>query len=338
MRRRTFISAGIGAAALAAAAVGLSVGLPTGAKEATAETAPRKTAKITKQNLSDTETKSGTLGYGNSTKLANKINGTVTWVPAAGATIDRGQSLYKVNDLPVVLFFGTLPFYRPLSSGMDGADVDQFTANLKALGYSGFSTSTIKKWQKKLGLDETGVVEPGRIAIAAQAIRVATVEMNVGDDASPGREVLTFTATKRQIITTIEVNDARLVKLNEKVKVTLPDNKVVDGAIDSSRTVIQNSQNGDPTTRIEVTVGLGDAKVDFDQASVKVAFTASTRQNVLTVPVAALLALREGGYGVEVIEGSTSRIIAVDTGMFAAGRVEISGQGLSDGLTVGMPS
>src|SRR5688572_13180951 len=129
MRRRTVISAGSGAAALAAAAVGLAVGVPTGAKEATAETSPRKTAKITKQNLADTETKAGTLGYGNTTKLAGKINGTITWVPAAGATIERGQTLYKVDDLPVVLMYGTLPFYRPLSSGMDGADVDQFTAN-----------------------------------------------------------------------------------------------------------------------------------------------------------------------------------------------------------------
>jgi hypothetical protein len=243
-----------------------------------------------------------------------------------------------VDDLPVVLMYGTLPFYRPLSSDMEGADVDQFKANLKALGYSGFSTSAIKKWQKSLGLDQTGRVEPGRVAVAAQAIRVATVETSVGADASPGRDVLTYTATKRQIITTIEVNDARLVKVGEKVKVTLPDNKTVDGTIASSRTVIQTQQNGDPTTRIEVTVELGDAKVDFDQASVRVAFTASTRQNVLTVPVAALLALREGGYGIEIIEGSTSRIVAVDTGMFAAGRVEISGQGLSDGLTVGMPS
>ena len=82
------------------------------------------------------------------------------------------------------------------------------------------------------------MVEPGRVAVAAQAIRVATVEANIGDDASPGREVLTYTATKRQIITTIEVNDARLVKVNEMVMVTLPDNKMVDGTIVSSRTVI----------------------------------------------------------------------------------------------------
>ena len=56
------------------------------------------------------------------------------------------------------------------------------------------------------------------------------------------------------------------------------------------------------------------------------------------MPVAALLALAEGGYGLEIIEGSGSRIVAVETGLFADGRVEVSGDGVSQGATVGMPS
>jgi multidrug efflux system membrane fusion protein len=65
---------------------------------------------------------------------------------------------------------------------------------------------------------------------------------------------------------------------------------------------------------------------------------AGEREDVLTVPVAALLALREGGYGVEVVEGTSTRIVAVDTGLFAGGRVEVTGEGLTEGMTVGMPS
>ena len=64
----------------------------------------------------------------------------------------------------------------------------------------------------------------------------------------------------------------------------------------------------------------------------------SQAEDVLTVPVGALLALAEGGYGLEIIEGSTSRIIAVQTGLFADGQVEVTGQGLDEGTTVGMPS
>ena len=49
------------------------------------------------------------------------------------------------------------------------------------------------------------------------------------------------------------------------------------------------------------------------------------RKDVLTVPVAALVVLREGGYGVEVVDGGTSRYVAVKTGLFADGRVEVTG-------------
>jgi multidrug efflux system membrane fusion protein len=50
--------------------------------------------------------------------------------------------------------------------------------------------------------------------------------------------------------------------------------------------------------------------------------------------VQALLALREGGYAVEVVEAGRSRYLAVRTGMFAGGMVEITGAGLTDGMTV----
>ena len=59
---------------------------------------------------------------------------------------------------------------------------------------------------------------------------------------------------------------------------------------------------------------------------------------MLTVPVAALVALREGGYGVEVVEGDQPRIVAVKTGLFANGRVEVTGDGLAEGMKVGMPA
>jgi len=50
------------------------------------------------------------------------------------------------------------------------------------------------------------------------------------------------------------------------------------------------------------------------------------------------VALAEGGYGVQVIEGSATRYLAVETGMFAGGKVEISGAGIAEGMTVGVPT
>jgi hypothetical protein len=89
-----------------------------------------------------------------------------------------------------------------------------------------------------------------------------------------------------------------------------------------------------------VTVTLDDPKATgtVDQAPVKVGITADSRKGVLAVPVNALLALREGGYGVRVMEGDGSRLIPVETGLFARGMVEVSGDGLREGQLVEVPA
>ena len=94
-------------------------------------------------------------------------------------------------------------------------------------------------------------------------------------------------------------------------------------------------QGAEPTTEIEAQVAISAAA--GGPASVDVTFTAAERRNVLTVPVSALLAADDGGFGVEVVEGSATRHVPVRTGLFADGRVEITGDGLAEGMTVGMP-
>jgi hypothetical protein len=71
----------------------------------------------------------------------------------------------------------------------------------------------------------------------------------------------------------------------------------------------------------------------LDQAPVTVRLVSEQRKGVLTVPVSALLALKEGGYGVQV----GTRIVPVKLGMFADGRVEITGSGITAGTKVGVP-
>jgi len=63
-----------------------------------------------------------------------------------------------------------------------------------------------------------------------------------------------------------------------------------------------------------------------------------SRKGVLAVPVAALLALREGGYGVAIVDGDGRRVVKVETGMFADGLVEVTGDGLAEGTKVEVPA
>ncbi|WP_155369124.1 efflux RND transporter periplasmic adaptor subunit [Catellatospora vulcania] len=349
MRARLLVG-GVAVFALAAAA-GLAVGLPKlSGDEQAAAAGPPETATVTRQTLADTETKSGTLGYGTEHTVGARGAGTVTWLAAEHAVINRGKALFRIDDQPVVLLYGALPAYRQLRSGVEGADVKQLEQNLKALGYDGFTVdreftsstaSAVRAWQEDLGLPETGVVDPGRIVFASGPVRVDALSAAVGDLVQPGTPILTRSGVDRAVVVELEVADERLAEVGAVVQVELPDGRRVPGKVSRVQTVVAPGVNGgDPTTNLEVTVSLAakDAVQGFDQAAVDVEFTAETREGVLTVPVAALLALAEGGYGVEVVEGGGSRIVAVETGLFAAGRVEVSGDGLAEGAVVGMPS
>ena len=167
-------------------------------------------------------------------------------------------------------------------------------------------------------------------------MRVATHKVDAGGAAQPGQAVLSVTGTARVVTVKLAVRDQRLAKKGATVKVALPDGKQADGTITDVATIIETDDK-DPTTKIEVTVALATAVEGFTNAAVDVTFTASERKDVLTVPVAALLALAEGGYGIQIVEGDTTRTVAVQTGLFSGGRVEISGEGLTAGMTVGMP-
>jgi multidrug efflux pump subunit AcrA (membrane-fusion protein) len=173
-------------------------------------------------------------------------------------------------------------------------------------------------------------------------VQVSGVEASVG--ASAQGNLLTISGTSRVVTVTLDVADQRLAVKGAAVTVELPDGKTANGTISAVATVITPaSGNNEASTDIEVTVALAEADqksiAGFDRATVDVTFTVSERENVLAVPVAALLALAEGGYGVQVIEADgTTRIVRVETGLFSGGKVEITGDGLTEGMTVGMPS
>jgi peptidoglycan hydrolase-like protein with peptidoglycan-binding domain len=336
-----------------------STGADTGSASTTS--GPPATARITRQDLAQTERVDGTLGYGDQHTVVSGLAGVVTWLPAEGAKLARGQTLYRVDSLPVVLMYGTVPQYRLLRVGVaDGADVKELEQNLAALGYTGFTVDEhytdataqgVRDWQRDLGLPETGSVEPGRRFVTPDALRVATLRSEAAARTAPGQPVFTYTGAARLVSVDLDVADQALARQGAKVTVTLPDGKTIKGTVTSVGTVARKkkAQNGSGTTEqsgssgdtatIDVTVRLDDpaAGGGLDAAPVDVDFVSEGRKGVLTVPVAALLALREGGYGVEIVDGTTTRLVAVEVGLFANGRVEVSGANIAEGMTVGMP-
>jgi hypothetical protein len=347
-RRTTGVVAGVLSVGAVAATVTL-FNLPRAESgDGSTGTAPAQTAEVTKETLVDTESHDGTLGHGDTTTVAARDGGTVTRLPAAGSTVTRGKPLYRLDNKPVTLLYGSLPAYRTLRPGVEGADVRQFEKNLWALGYRGFTVDdeytsatadAVEDWQDDLGLSETGTVTAGQIGYAAGPVRIDSLSAEVGAVVQAGTELFKVTGTTQVATVNLDVDAQRLARKGAAVRVTLPDGKTVRGKITEVETVVEPGQGDqEDTTLLAVTIGFTAATKGWTEASVTVDFTASQRKDVLTVPVSALLALAEGGYGLQLVESTGTRVIAVRTGLFADGRVEVSGAGLTAGLRVGMPA
>jgi hypothetical protein len=394
----------IGAVALAgvtATALGVTVWQDGTAKPSTTATAAARvgTATVTRTDLSDAQTLSGTLGYSKAAPVKGARAGLVTWLPAPGATVSRGRTLYKVDNVPVPVFYGGTPLYRTLNArGTTGPDVRVIADNLKRLGYdigvqpgpgtwvtqhpaatdptgTGASgkpdgtaapsasaaptptptatavevevkegdgvltadlTAAIRRWQTHVGMPATGVLGIGDVTVQTGAVRVGAVQAQTGDDAT--ESLMTVSSTTKKVSVPMDATQVGTVSRGDRVTVTLPDNSTVKGTVEvvgatASTDNSQGDSGGSAPAQLTVTVSVRDtgAVRRLTSAPVQVAFTSESRKGVLAVPVGALLALSEGGYAVQLPGG---RLIAVRTGMFAKGLVEVSGTGVAAGTKV----
>jgi hypothetical protein len=155
----------------------------------------------------------------------------------------------------------------------------------------------------------------------------------------PGTGIEKITGTSPLATVVLDANSGQLADQGAAVQITLPGGKVVPGKIKKVETLVAKADDGQSnTTKFQVTISFDNDVESHGTAAVSVAFTAGERPNVLAVPVAALVARAEGGYGVQLVEKSTTRFMAVDTGLFADGKVEIIGSGLQPGMKVAVPS
>ncbi|MEW2357784.1 peptidoglycan-binding protein [Spirillospora sp. NPDC029432] len=308
------------------------------------------TAVVTRGDLVDTEKVDGTLTYDGERSVWTGASGVVTWAPAQGATIRRGKPLVRVQGEPVVLLYGGTPMYRTLRQGVsDGADVRQLEGNLDALGYgdgltvdkefTGATDAAVREWQDDLGLDVTGSVDARQVVFLPHAVRVKEVAAPEGKRTGAGQPVLTVAGTRRLVHVDLDAEKQDMAREGARVSVELPGGQVVRGRVESVGTVAeQTGTEQDPATTVDVEISLDGGGTRLDRAPVTVELESERREDVLSVPVEALLALREGGFGVEAVDGARRRVVPVRTGAFGGGRVEVSGAGLAAGMKVGVPS
>jgi hypothetical protein len=307
------------------------------------------TVAIRKMDISDSRSFTGTLGHGGTQSFKGAGAGVVTKLPQVGDVAERGKPLYSVNGVPVPVFFGATPMFRKLDAPtLTGLDVAMVADNLVALGYrvgtrakdpakAAFTpelADAVKRWKIKAGLADTPTLDVGEIAVLAGPSRVAALSAQLGDpSAGP---LFTITGTAKAISVPVEATDVGAIKTGVPVRIVRPDGKEVPGKV----TAISSTANADDKSgtqgqppKVDVTVLPDDegAFADLESAPVAVKIATETHPGALVVPIGALVALREGGYALQLQDG---RLKAVKTGMFAKDLVEITGDGLAEGMQV----
>ncbi|MFD6099615.1 peptidoglycan-binding protein [Nocardiopsis flavescens] len=322
------------------------------------EPAPRPgaTAHVELTTLERRESLDGTLGHPRAGSFFARSDGVLTRLPEVGAELSAGDRAWEIDDRPTVLLRGDVPAHRLLEPGVRGEDVRRFEQALSELGYGGFTVDdeytwltaeAVRNWQRDTrGMEVTGTVDPARIWYTSGPVRVTSHEVAVGSDVGPGTALLDTTATERVVRIDLDVDDRGLVAEGDEVTVEMPGGGTATGEVASVGTVAEageESQDGAPGEEggatVEVLVLLPDDAEGFlDRAPVTVEVRGQSREDVLAVPVGALIALSGGGYGVSVVDADgTVGEVPVETGWFSDGLVEVTGDGIGEGTEVVVP-
>jgi multidrug efflux pump subunit AcrA (membrane-fusion protein) len=352
MAGRTSVAATVTTGLLAFALTGCNVpGADDPADAASPETS-LDTATVTRRDLTDATTATGELDYGEARDLVSLGMGTVTALPPAGRVVRNGRPLYYLDTVPVLRLEGRVPAWRDLGPSVsDGPDVRQLERALTRLGYADdlgmgvdgdwtwVTTIAVERLQEDLGLDEDGELPLGRVVFTPEDVRVVDQLVDVGAQVAPGTAVLQVGDTHRAVAVSLDTTQKHLAPVGGKVGLSFPDGTDAHGVV----TDVENVP-GDETTAesLAVTVELPDGKraakdrakvaEQLDGTSVQVEFTETIAEDVLAVPVTALVALGNGGYGVETVaaDGSTS-YVAVTPGSFSDTQVAIADGDLTEG-------
>jgi len=274
--------------------------------------------------------------------------GTITALPEEGTVLVPGDLLYRIDEEPVVLLAGPIPAWRSLATGTTpGPDVRQLEENLVAFGFDpgpvdgvfdARTRAAVVAWQTASGAPADGVVDFGEVVFRPDSLRVAARAVAVGAVARDGLPVLEVSTATTLVTAELDAADQDLVAVGDAVTVELPDGTDVPGTVTDRGAVAVPRPDGSSVFELEITLDDPTAGAGLDEAPVDVDIVTDRADGVLAAPVTALLALAEGGYAVEVIDGpNRTHLVGVEPGLYADGLVELTGTDLDAGMEVVVP-
>jgi len=310
------------------------------------------TAAVQRTTLSSGLELTGEVGHGPATEIVGQGQGTFTKLPRPGDRISAGDMLYELDAEPVVLFTGSRPFWRDITTGVKGPDVQELERNLTDLGYADATDLTVdeeftdrtaeavKRWQKALGLKQTGKVELGRVIVLQdRVVYVEEVTAKAGGTEVAGSDSTVLKVAKPDLFATVQLADDQIAQLmpGREVTVRFDSGGVSKGKV---KEITRSSGAGDggggsggevgkdqATATISLT-GQKQAEAAIDQARPTITVTVPDEKakDVLVVPVTALLARPEGGYGVQVARSGRQEpaLVRVRVGLIVGARAQVT--------------
>jgi peptidoglycan hydrolase-like protein with peptidoglycan-binding domain len=330
-----------------------------GPAPATDAVQPVLTVPVTTGDMVSATNAKATLHHAAESAFVATSSGVLTALPTAGTVIAPGGTLYRVDDKPVVLLRGSLPAWRTFEAGMTpGEDVRQLEQALADAGafrgkadttFTSATADAIRAWQKTLRVERTGKLERTDIVFSGHDLRVTELAAALGAEVGAGTTLYRVSATEKVVDLDLRLAEQQLAVVGTEVRITLPDGSATTGSIAAVGDPVERDSEDDSSTGttgtfvVPVTVTLTDqaAVAAFPRASVTVQFSSTLADDVLTVPVEALVAVDATSFAVETPSDQPSeavRRIPVAVGAFASGRVQITGDGIRDGLPVAVPA
>ena len=282
--------------------------------------------------------------------------GTVTSLPALGTEVARGETLYALDGRPTVLLIGSVPAYRALREGDSGPDVAQLQANLAALGvgaspalrtdgtFDHAMTLAVQRWQTTRHVEATGILRLGDAIVLPAAVRVGSAHVAIGGAALPGAPMLDLTSVDEIVKLAVDPQLAPSIHPGDQIRFTTTDGTAIPGTIVSVAAVAVappatgNGPQQGPSVEVIAAATDPAALADLEGTDLLANVTTGTAPDVLAVPVAALVVLADGSFGVEVAAAGTTHFLRVTPGIYDQTMVEISGPGIAPGDQVVVPA
>ena len=332
---------GVMAVALASIAVFLAV---RDAGDDDAQATLRVTAPVERRTLIDEVVTRGVLGFPTRGRLLAGGSGRVTSVGVApGDVVEAGTTILTLDGRPGVAVRGESPFWRVLRRGMAGPDVAQLQ---RLLGDAGFPTDdpsgrfgaatqrALTQWQTANDHPASdGVLGVDDMLVGDWPQRVGAVHVDLGGIVAPGAELVTLTADTPMVSVELLPSD--------RLRVTVGDPATIEVSASGATVTGRLSAVSDApvTTDDESIVYPGEIAVDEDLgvsegAQARVSIEVRKADDVLAVPVAAVISDEQGEPAVRVVDADrTITTTPVELGVSQGAYVEVT-SGLDGSETV----